>query len=109
MTLLGMLLLAVPLVQSEPENLTVLKPEDQPRKMLYKYLETESAKLIEERKRTIAALKSPDDVVKRQTELRSRFLEALGGLPEHHGRPPGAGILARRGREDRRRQLAPLL
>jgi dienelactone hydrolase len=64
------------------DDLTVLKPEDQPRKMLYKYLESECAKRFEERRKVVAALKTPEDVKKRQDELRAKFIEALGGFPE---------------------------
>jgi dienelactone hydrolase len=64
------------------DDRTVLGPEDQPRKMLYKYLEAECAKKFEERRRTVAALKSPEDVKRRQEELRARFIQALGGLPD---------------------------
>jgi len=64
------------------DDLSVLKPEDQPRKMLYRYLEGECAKKFEERRKTVAALKTPEDVKKRQDELRAKFLEALGGFPE---------------------------
>jgi len=64
------------------DDLNVLKPEDQPRKMLYKYLEAECAKKFEERRKAVAALKTPEDVKKRQDELRAKFIEALGGLPD---------------------------
>jgi cephalosporin-C deacetylase-like acetyl esterase len=64
------------------EDLTVLKVEEQPKKMLYRYLVAELAKPIEERKKILASLKTPGDVFGRQAEVRGRFLAALGGLPE---------------------------
>ncbi|MCI0456967.1 MAG: S9 family peptidase [Gemmataceae bacterium] len=62
------------------EDLNVLKPA--PRKMLYAYLEGEAQKHFDARRQTVAALKTPDDVRRRQQELRTRFIDALGGLPE---------------------------
>jgi dienelactone hydrolase len=49
---------------------------------LYAFLEAEAKKHFDARRRAVAALKSPEDVRKRQQELRKRFLEALGDLPE---------------------------
>ena len=77
-----MSLLAIALLLSVQEDLTVLKPEDQPRKMLYKYLEAECAKKFDERRKTVAALKTAEDIKKRQEELRAKFIEALGGFPD---------------------------
>lgn len=64
------------------DDLTVFKPEDQPRKMLYAYLQGECAKQFDERRKAVAALKTPEDVKKRQELLRARFIEAIGGYPE---------------------------
>ena len=64
------------------EDLTVLKPEELPRKMLYTYLQAECGKLFEERRKAVALLKTPDDVRHRQEKIRTRFVEALGGFPE---------------------------
>ncbi len=60
----------------------VLKPEDQPRTMLYRYLVAECGKKFDDRRKAIEALKSPDNVRKRQAELRARLLEVLGPFPE---------------------------
>jgi cephalosporin-C deacetylase-like acetyl esterase len=57
-------------------------PAPAPSKMLYSYLLSESARSFDARRSAIAALKTPDDVKRRQAELRTRFIEALGGLPE---------------------------
>jgi dienelactone hydrolase len=63
-------------------DLTVLKPEEQPRKMLYTFLQAECGKLFEARRKAVAALKTPEDVRKRQADLRAKFIDALGGFPE---------------------------
>ena len=60
----------------------VLRQEDQPKKMLQEYLLAECGKHFEARRKAVAALKTPEDVAKRQAELRARFIEALGGFPE---------------------------
>ncbi|HXX94407.1 MAG TPA: acetylxylan esterase, partial [Planctomycetota bacterium] len=72
------LILAILVLAQEP---VVLGPEEEPRKMLYAYLEKECAKKFEARRGLIAALKTPEEVNRRQEELRSKFLQALGGLP----------------------------
>jgi len=66
------------------EDLTVLKPEAgrPPRKMLYAHLESEAGRLFQERRKAIEALKTPEDVRRRQEALRERFFQALGGFPE---------------------------
>src|SRR5262249_23604046 len=50
-------------------------------RMLHTYLLAECQKHFNARRQTIAALKTPDDIRRRQTELRERFIEALGGFP----------------------------
>jgi len=70
--------LLVVLAQAEP----VPKPEEQPRKMLYTYLQGECGKAFESRRQDVAALKTEDDLHRRQDTLRANFIEALGGLPE---------------------------
>src|SRR5438094_9187179 len=68
-----------------PDDLTVLRPdkdEPPPQKMLYRYLQAEAQKHFDARRKTIAALKTPEDVYRRQKELRAKFIEALGGFPE---------------------------
>ena len=59
----------VPASVQAQEDLTVLKPEEQPRRMLYRYLEGECLKHLEARKKTVAALKTPEDVRLRQEDL----------------------------------------
>jgi dienelactone hydrolase len=67
------------LAQQDPG---ILAPEEQPRKMLYKFLEAECGKHFDERRKAVASLKTEEDLRKRQAELRARFIEALGGFPE---------------------------
>src|SRR6516162_8574417 len=66
------------------EDLTVLDGEGEsaPRRMLKSYLQAEARKHFDARRKAVAALKTPDDVKKRQAELREKFIEALGGFPE---------------------------
>jgi len=68
--------------RGQAEDLAVLRPEDQPRKMLYACLVAECGKHFEARRKAVADLRIPQDVRRRQEELRARFLAALGGLPE---------------------------
>jgi cephalosporin-C deacetylase-like acetyl esterase len=76
----------------------VLVPEDQPRKMLYRYLVAECLPYFESRKKALEAIRTPDDVKKRQEALRGEFLAALGTLPEKTPlHPQITGILERDG------------
>jgi cephalosporin-C deacetylase-like acetyl esterase len=52
-----------------------------PRKTLYSYLQTEARKDFDARRREVAAIKTPDDLKRRQEHLRAKFIEALGGFP----------------------------
>src|SRR5688572_12724241 len=53
-----------------------------PKSMLSNYLLFEAGKHFDARRQTIAGLKSPADLQRRQETLRAKFLEALGGFPE---------------------------
>ncbi|HEV3027204.1 MAG TPA: metalloendopeptidase, partial [Planctomycetota bacterium] len=66
------------LAQGDP----VFRPEDQPRKMLYTFLQGECRKEFDGRRQDVAALRTEDDLRKRQDGLRAKFIEALGGFPE---------------------------
>jgi len=84
-TLAVAVLLALPAALTAQENLNVLKddPKGVPaRRLLRTYLLAEAQKQFDARRQTIAGLKTADDIGKRQTELRARFIEALGGFPE---------------------------
>src|SRR6185503_7813461 len=53
-----------------------------PRKMLYAHLQAECAKEFDARRKAVAAIKTPEELKKRQETLRAKFIEALGGYPE---------------------------
>ena len=74
--MLPALLLA--LAQGDP----VFKPEEQPRQMLYGFPQGECKKAFDARRRDVAALRSEDELRRRQESLRAKFIEALGGLPD---------------------------
>jgi cephalosporin-C deacetylase-like acetyl esterase len=67
------------------DDLAVLKaaPGETPvAKRLYAYLEAQAKTHFDARRKAVAALKSPADVARRQAEMKARFREALGQLPE---------------------------
>lgn len=66
------------------DDLTVLKADgdNTPPRMLRAYLLAEAQKAFDARRAAVAALKTPEDVQKRQKELRVKFIEALGGFPD---------------------------
>ncbi len=70
------------LVLAAQEDLSVLKPEDNPRKMVYVQLQGEAQKHFDARRKVVAELKTPADIRRRQEELRAAFIRALGGFPE---------------------------
>ncbi|MCC6417913.1 MAG: acetylxylan esterase [Gemmataceae bacterium] len=80
-TLLTLLLLAGP--AGAQDGLVVLRDDGKgsPRKMLSTYLLAEAQKHFDARRQAIAALKTPDDVRRRQEDLRAKFIQALGGFP----------------------------
>ncbi len=52
------------------------------RNELHKYLLGETTKHFDARRAEIAKLKTPDDIRKRQAELKAKFITALGGFPD---------------------------
>jgi cephalosporin-C deacetylase-like acetyl esterase len=70
--------------RASAQDLTILKKDKDfdPRKMLYNYLVGEAQKKFDERRKVVASLKTPEQIHKRQAELKAKFLEALGGFPE---------------------------
>lgn len=76
------MILAVLLLALQQDDLTVFKPDEQPRKMLYTWLQAECGREFDARRKAVAALKTPEDVTKRQEMLRAKFVEAIGGYPE---------------------------
>ena len=77
---LTMLIGATPLHAQQP--LQILDAEQQPRKMLYGFLQAEAQQHFDARKKLVAALKTPDEIYKRQQDLKAKFITAIGGLPE---------------------------
>jgi dienelactone hydrolase len=77
MTMLAALLLAL-----AQEDLRVLDPKSDPATMLERQLLADCAKHFDARRRDVAALRSPDDIRRRQAELREKFIAALGGFPD---------------------------
>ena len=74
------------LAQEPKDDLTVWKADllkdVTPRKMLNGYLMAHAQVQFEARREAVKGLKTPEDLRKRQEELRSKFIEALGGFPE---------------------------
>jgi cephalosporin-C deacetylase-like acetyl esterase len=67
------------------DDLTVLMADPKgspPRKLLSEYLLGEAKKHFDARRQAVARLTTPEDVKKRQDELKARFIQALGGFPE---------------------------
>jgi dienelactone hydrolase len=79
---LALLLVLAGLVAVRAEEKKEPAPTEPGPRMLYDYLLKEAGKHFDARRRTIAALKMPEDLRRRQKELRERFLAALGGFPE---------------------------
>jgi cephalosporin-C deacetylase-like acetyl esterase len=50
--------------------------------MLHRYLLEEAHQQFETRRKAIAAIKTPEDIARRQKDLRAFFLRALGDMPE---------------------------
>jgi cephalosporin-C deacetylase-like acetyl esterase len=78
------LVLLCPLALRADDNLNVL-PSDKahpPQRMLHDYLLAQCQKHFDARRAVLADLKSPEDVQKRQQQLRTWFIESLGGFPE---------------------------
>jgi dienelactone hydrolase len=78
---LSLFLLPALLVQAA-DDLTVLKPEEAPHTMLYRALEQQARARLAARRQEVANLKTPEAIRQRQTQIRARFLEALGDLPD---------------------------
>jgi dienelactone hydrolase len=67
---------------SAEDDWTVLRPDEQPRTMLYRALERQARDRLDTRRKEVAGLTTPEAVRERQARIRARFLEALGDLPE---------------------------
>ncbi|MBI2807361.1 MAG: acetylxylan esterase [Planctomycetes bacterium] len=72
----------VPAWVAAQDKMTILSPDQEPRTMLRRFLLAETQKHFDARKKTVAALKTPDDIHKRQAELKAKFIAAIGGFPK---------------------------
>jgi cephalosporin-C deacetylase-like acetyl esterase len=73
-------ILALPvLAQGSPQ---IMAPEQESRKMLYSFLLGEAQKHFETRKKLVASLKTPDEIYRRQADLKAKFVAAIGGFPD---------------------------
>ena len=79
----GAALAAGPLrAQSETDFLTGLSSFEDLKEKLPEHLRELAFERLAERKRAIAALKTPEDVAKRKAYIRKTIEEAMGGFPE---------------------------
>jgi dienelactone hydrolase len=81
--LFAVLTLALPCAADD--DLAVLKPTPgapAPNAVLNYYLNEQARELLEARRKAVAALKTPEEIVEREKQLKERFLEALGDFPE---------------------------
>jgi murein DD-endopeptidase MepM/ murein hydrolase activator NlpD/dienelactone hydrolase len=82
-TILACLLMTI--TAAADDDLTVLRggPDGStPRAMLSVHLKEVAGKAFDARRAAVSATKTPDDLARRQRELKGKFLEALGDLPE---------------------------
>jgi dienelactone hydrolase len=63
-----------------PTSLSQIVPLDE---MLHRYLLDQARQQFDRRRKAIAAIKTPEDITRRQQELRQFFLHSLGDLPDH--------------------------
>ena len=68
--------------QDRPASKEASTAERAPAEMLKQYLLSQAKLRFDARRKAIAAIKTPADVERRQTELREFFLKSLGDLPE---------------------------
>jgi len=78
----ALLIAGAAFAQNELDVLPAGDKDSSPRRMLYKHLQAEAQKHFDARRAAVAALKTPDDVRKRQAEIRAKFLDSLGAFPE---------------------------
>src|SRR5215203_3945610 len=64
------------------DDLTVLPADPPPRKLLYNYLLQQAQSAFDARREAIAQIRTPEDIDRRRTALRAKFIEALGGFPD---------------------------
>lgn len=75
-------LLTLPFVVRAQDKVRVLPDDKETGKMLYRYLLEETKPYFDARRKVVAALKTPEEIKKRQQFLKSKFIEAIGGFPD---------------------------
>lgn len=81
-TVLGILVtLCFCVTAGAQDKLQILSADHEPRKMLYRFMMGEAQKHFEARKQLVASLKTPDEIQKRQRDLKAKFIDAIGGFP----------------------------
>ena len=81
---LALALIALAAFARADDDLTVLKPgvlQVAPGKQLDEYLRDQAKPFFDARRQAVAALKTPADVARRQSDLKAQFRAALGDLP----------------------------
>lgn len=79
------------------DDLRVLDESQKPRAMLGTFLLGEARQQLEARRAAVAAIKTAEDVRKRQESIKAKFLESLGDLPERT--PLNARVVGRESRD----------
>ncbi len=77
-----LLMAAAAVADDDPAVLKAGPGGGPPRAMLSEFLKGEARKAFDARRAAVAALKTPEDLARRNRELKGKFLEALGDLPE---------------------------
>lgn len=73
-------LIVVPL--SAQEKAQILPADSQPRDTLKNFILAELQKHFDARRKIVAQLKTPEEILHRQQQLKKKFLEAVGAFPE---------------------------
>jgi dienelactone hydrolase len=82
MTLLAATLSLIPTVRGENLNLPPVVLGNDPSAMMHRYLMRQAEQALEQWKDRYEKRKTPDEIAAYQKELRLKFLDAIGGLPE---------------------------
>lgn len=78
----GLMCVPTGLQAAEDWNVLPTVPDSPAGGRLYRWLQDQAKLHFDRRRQAIAALKTPEDVQRRQKALREQFLAALGGFPE---------------------------
>lgn len=64
------------------DKMQILSADQDPRKMLYKFLQAEAQTHFDARKKLVASLDTAAKIYARQKELKAKFIESIGGFPK---------------------------